>query len=84
MVSCSFNTWLRPGINGGVMLLRPCPAVQQHMLQLLDTYPKLQFTYGAAEQDFFGWWVTDRLQCCSLSLSPEGVHCLKCGHVHVS
>jgi hypothetical protein len=51
-----FNTRLK-GINGGVLLLRPCPAVQQHMTELLDSHPKLRFSYGAAEQDFFTWWV---------------------------
>ena len=53
---CRFNTRLK-GINGGVLLLRPCPAVQQHMIELLDSHPKLRFSYGAAEQDFFNWWV---------------------------
>ena len=52
---CRFNTRLK-GINGGVLLLRPCPAVQQHMIELLDSHPKLRFSYGAAEQDFFNWW----------------------------
>lgn len=48
------NTRLK-GINGGVLLLRPCEAVQQHMLSLLEEHPKLRFTYAAAEQDFLGW-----------------------------
>jgi len=42
--------------NGGVLLLRPCPAVEQHMLQILEAYPKLRFTFGTAEQDFLTWY----------------------------
>lgn len=42
-------------INGGVFLLRPCAAVEAHMLQLLERHPKLRFVHGTAEQDFFGW-----------------------------
>lgn len=42
-------------INGGVFLLRPCAAVEAHMLQLLERHPKLCFVHGTAEQDFFGW-----------------------------
>lgn len=42
-------------INGGVFLLRPCKAVEAHMLRLLERHPKLRFVHGAAEQDFFGW-----------------------------
>lgn len=44
------------GINGGVLLLRPCPAVQQHMMSLLEEHPRLRFAFGAAEQDFFHWY----------------------------
>lgn len=43
-------------INGGVFFMRPCPAAGAHMLQLLDSHPKLRFSYGTAEQDFFGWY----------------------------
>lgn len=43
-------------INGGVFLLRPCKAVEAHMLRLLERHPKLRFVHGAAEQDFFGWY----------------------------
>lgn len=50
-----FNTQLS-GINGGVLLLRPCPEVQQHMVSLLDNHPKLRFSHGAAEQDFLNWY----------------------------
>ena len=42
-------------INGGVFLLRPCAAVEAHMLALLERHPKLRFVHGTAEQDFFGW-----------------------------
>lgn len=45
-------------INGGVLLLRPCPAVEAHMLSLLDCHPKLRYVQGTAEQDFFGWCVS--------------------------
>ncbi|KAL4446764.1 hypothetical protein ABPG77_008008 [Micractinium sp. CCAP 211/92] len=43
-------------INGGVFLLRPCAAVEAHMVHLLDAHPKLRFVHGTAEQDFFGWY----------------------------
>ncbi|KAI3434831.1 hypothetical protein D9Q98_002886 [Chlorella vulgaris] len=43
-------------INGGVFLLRPCAAVEAHMLSLLDQHPKLRYTHGTAEQEFFGWY----------------------------
>ena len=42
-------------INGGVFFLRPCAATEAHMLTLLAAHPKLRFTHGTAEQDFFGW-----------------------------
>ena len=44
------------------MLLRPCKAVMRRMLEVLHTHPKLRFTYGAAEQDFFHWRV-GRAEC---------------------
>lgn len=44
------------GINGGVLLLRPCPATAKHMLDLLNQYPKLRFTHGTAEQEFLAWY----------------------------
>jgi alpha-N-acetylglucosamine transferase len=44
------------GINGGMLLLRPCKAVMRHMLALLALQPKLRFSHGAAEQDFFHWY----------------------------
>lgn len=50
-----YNTQLT-GINGGVIMLRPCPAVQRHMVSLLDAHAKLRFSHGAAEQDFFTWY----------------------------
>lgn len=43
-------------INGGVFFLRPCPAIEAHMLALLEGHPKLRFRYGCAEQDFFSWY----------------------------
>lgn len=52
----SSRTLLQNNINGGVLLIRPCQAVEQHMLTLLEEHPKLQFVYGAAEQDFFTWY----------------------------
>ncbi len=39
----------------GVMLLRPCPAVAAHMLQLASSDRLLRFPYHDAEQDFFDW-----------------------------
>ncbi len=47
--------------------MRPCPAVQQHMIDLLDKHPKLRFSYGAAEQDFLNW--------CVLEVRQSLVHC---------
>ncbi|KAI7846182.1 hypothetical protein COHA_000252 [Chlorella ohadii] len=44
------------GINGGMLLLRPCKAVMRHMLAVLEAQPKLRFSHGAAEQDFFHWY----------------------------
>lgn len=43
------------GVNSGVMLVRPCTALLDHMLSVLDTHPKLRFTHGGAEQDFLNW-----------------------------
>lgn len=43
-------------INGGVLFVRPCPAVMEHMLALLGKRPKLRFTHAAAEQDFLNWY----------------------------
>jgi hypothetical protein len=43
------------GINGGMLLVRPCPAVMDHMVAILDENPELRFSYGAAEQDFLNW-----------------------------
>ena len=39
----------------GVMLLRACPLVAEHMLWLVRTKPELRFPYHDAEQDFFDW-----------------------------
>ncbi|PSC67076.1 glycosyltransferase family 8 [Micractinium conductrix] len=44
------------GINTGLLLVRPCPAMLDHMLSLLDSHPKLRFTYATAEQDFLNWY----------------------------
>lgn len=49
------RTGLR-GLNGGVLLLRPCPAVAAHMAGILESHPKLRFTHRAAEQDFLDWY----------------------------
>ncbi len=51
---CRFGPHLQ-GINGGMLLLRPCKAVMRHMLAVLEAQPKLRFSHGAAEQDFFHW-----------------------------
>ena len=37
------------GINGGVMLLRPCAAAEAHMVALLDAHPKLRFAHLTAK-----------------------------------
>ena len=39
----------------GVMLLRTCPLVAEHMRWLANTIPALRFPYHDAEQDFLDW-----------------------------
>ena len=41
---------------GGVVLLRPCRAVAEHMVALAMGDERLQFRWGHAEQDFFNWY----------------------------
>jgi len=43
-------------MQGGVVLLRPCPAVAQHMMHLVSTNETLQFSKSHAEQSFFDWY----------------------------
>lgn len=43
-------------INGGVLFLRPCPAVAAHMLTLARDRPKLRFARSTAEQAFLSWY----------------------------
>lgn len=51
-----------PGYNalgrqqGGVVLLRPCPAVAKHMMHLVSTNTTLQFAHHHAEQSFLDWY----------------------------
>jgi len=51
-----------PGYNalgrqqGGVVLLRPCRAVANHMMHLVRTNETLQFTHHHAEQSFLDWY----------------------------
>lgn len=47
---------VKPELQGGVLFIRPCKATAQHMLELLRTRPKLQFTMGNAEQEFLSWY----------------------------
>ena len=42
-------------INGGVLFIRPCNATEAAMTSLLRDTPKLRFSHGTAEQDFFAW-----------------------------
>ena len=42
--------------SGGLVFLRPCNAVLEHMLHLLDTNPEMRFTEGLAEQSFLNWY----------------------------
>ena len=42
--------------SGGFVFLRPCKAVLDHMLHLLDTDPELRFTSCLAEQLFLEWY----------------------------
>ncbi|GAB4818121.1 hypothetical protein N2152v2_005167 [Parachlorella kessleri] len=44
------------GINGGVLFIRPCAATELGMQELLSDTPKLRFSHGTAEQDFFAWY----------------------------
>lgn len=41
---------------GGVVLLRPCKAVAQHMMQLVSSNSTLQFSHSHAEQSFLDWY----------------------------
>ena len=43
-------------LQGGVLFLRPCPAVSRHMQILLAEHPRLQFSTSNAEQEFFSWY----------------------------
>ena len=40
----------------GVILLRPCAAVEKHMLQLALSHEELQFRFQFAEQTFMMWY----------------------------
>ena len=42
--------------SGGFVFLRPCKAVLEHMLHLLDTDPELKFAERLAEQEFLEWY----------------------------
>ena len=61
------------------MMLRPCPAVAAHMLQLASSNRLLQFPLHDAEQDFFDWCASIRVTAANalraslaLSLSERG------------
>ena len=41
---------------GGVLFLRPCPAVARHMQMLLEEDPLLWFSTSNAEQEFLSWY----------------------------
>jgi hypothetical protein len=43
-------------MQGGVVFLRPCSAVAQHMVQILEKHDYLRFSKGHAEQTFFDWY----------------------------
>lgn len=59
-------------INSGVLLVRPCAAVEAHMLRVLGQNPKLRFTHAIAEQDFLAWWVSSPCWLSLLVLSDQG------------
>ena len=40
---------------GGVVLLRPCKPIAEHMQRLAAADHLLQFEHGHAEQDFLDW-----------------------------
>jgi lipopolysaccharide biosynthesis glycosyltransferase len=46
-------------MQGGVVFLRPCPAVCQHMMSILDSNPRLRFLNAHAEQSFLDWYFLD-------------------------
>ena len=53
----SINSYNSLGsMQGGVVLLRPCPAVTKHMIELLESHEELKFLDYHAEQDFFDWY----------------------------
>jgi hypothetical protein len=43
-------------MQGGVVLLRPCQKVAEHMMHLVKTNETLQFSATHAEQSFFDWY----------------------------
>jgi hypothetical protein len=51
---CRYRAVLQ-SINGGMLLVRPCAAVAQHMQDLMRHWPKLRFTHSTAEQAFLSW-----------------------------
>lgn len=57
--------------NGGVWLLRPCAAVEAHMLRLLREAPKLRFTHRTAEQDFLSWCAAAAQRQCALGAKQQ-------------
>ena len=40
---------------GSLMMIRPCKAVADHMMQLVTANPKYQFTNTLAERSFLQW-----------------------------
>lgn len=48
--------YLKPSFQGGVLFIRPCKQVAEHMIELLQARPQLQFRLGNAEQEFFTWY----------------------------
>lgn len=64
-VAAKYNSLGR--MQGGVVLLRPCPAVARHMITILEQHEHLRFTSGHAEQSFFDWYLLHKL-CLPITL----------------
>jgi len=43
-------------LQAGVIMLRPCIAIAEHMIRLLDEDPMLRFSTSNAEQEFLSWY----------------------------
>ena len=65
-------------LQGGVIFLRPCPAISSHMIDILGKNSNLHFADAHAEQSFFDWYF--RYERWSL----PGKIMLACWHVGIT